>query len=220
MKAVFFAVGQIKDPSNLEEISNLLEVMTQIGMASGKECFANEYQFVLSALKSVMKDSANLQDEYDRLAVSITVLRAAANIASIMESDFVDLESFRELLLKAISAEPKLEKLTAETDDTEDDEYKIDVAGKVYRIDKMTLAFCTCGMKTAMSFARHLKHLFFPLLVPVLEAIYPAMDYKLMKDIQQIAIQAQPFFLQCATEMHKIESSENTKNFFATLLQK
>ena len=163
---------------------------------------------------------SQLSDKDEQLSVAIPVLKAAARISSIMTTSFDALEVFRELIVESLTTQPKLETMPAEemNESDEDDPYNIVIAGKCIRIERGPLEFCTCGMKAATTIARNIKQGFFPMLIPVLEAFLPAMDYKLVKDIRQSAILAQPVLLECATEQHRVEPTENMRTAVLLML--
>ena len=192
----------------------------QIGAGARKEQFNNDYKMIIECLKGLIASMSQLSDKEEQLSVAIPVLNAAARISSIMTTSFDALGVFRDLIVESLTAEPKLETMDVEEmdDSEEDDPFKIVIAGKCFRIERRSLEFCTCGMKAVTSIARNIKQRFFPMLIPVLEAFLPAMDYKLVKEIRQNAILAQPVLLECATAQHRVEPTENMRTAVLLML--
>lgn len=162
-----------------------------------------------------------LQDLDIKRSIGIYILNAVELIGSIMKREFDALDVFKDLLLEALGTEPKVVKVSQEEmEESEDDAFKIDIAGKCFRMDKMSMDFCKCGMTTAMSLASDLKETFFPLLCEVLEVFLSAIDCKILKEIQEMGIQVQPILLECATERQKTEPTEDRSKFILTLFSK
>eukprot|EP00210_Caulerpa_lentillifera_P007348 g7024.t1 len=217
MKCVFGILDRFKDPNHLIEMSEIIHV----GVASGKECFDKDVQFLMEFLQQLSSECKKLDDLDDGMNVQINVLNSIGNISIILKHNLSLLEFIKTNLLEALSTEPKFEKISPEElEDLDDEDVPLVIGDMAFSIERMSLALLTCGMKNSTIMAENMEYQLFPILIPILERFMSAMDYHLNKEVREMGIQGQPILLKCAISVLQVEDNENHRSFISTLLNK